>query len=308
MASLASIVARRQAAREKQKLGDKNVDIPWGQAIDLQLIDGEDSLKHALKNYDMMYWSLSEGKGAFPSHEFHSTMQVSRLVHKPWTGKGRIPRDQILSTGCIQWCVSHAFSGHSNILGKLNGTINAQVLVAALLLTVDGLTYIVPPDFDDDTLADIFMILLGGATFLQLFNMIGYMVVANLVNEPYTPGTGMYARVEADFYLNFLSITVYVGILFMIGALFCVAWGGSATVLYVLAPICVVIFSFFGYILYDTKAKSYELKKEAVYQFYEAFCEPDGRLSDKYLDMAYADHENLISESEGEHDIKKQEV
>ena len=298
MASMAAIIARRKASLERQKSGDKNVEIVYGQPIDLPLIDEEENLKHALKCYDTLYWTLSE-KGSFPSNEFHSTMRVSRLVYKPWTGKGRIPRDEILTTGCMKWCVSHAFAEHSHVLGKLNASMFGYILVSTLLLLVNGITYIVPPDFSTETLSDIFMVLIGTALFLQIFNVIGYIAIGSLINDSYTPAMSMLARVEADFYLSCLSITVYTAIACMIGAMFCVAYDGNVTVLYVLAPIVVVIFSFFGYLLYDTRAKSYELKKEAVYQFYEAYCEPDGRLTEKYLNMAYDSHDKLFVESEG---------
>jgi hypothetical protein len=68
-----------------------------------------------LKMYDALYWILNEKS---PSPEFNKRMNASRLMYKPWAGPGRIPRDEIMSTGGIQWCVTHAFNEARELMDR----------------------------------------------------------------------------------------------------------------------------------------------------------------------------------------------
>lgn len=273
-----------------KSLEDESQQRIFGQPMDFQLIDEEINLKTVLKLYDNLYWLFTE-KGSFPSAEFIKSFHASRFLGKGWNGEGRIPRENILETGCIDWCVGYAFSGANDLLGKIGSSNNNQILVSALLLSVTGAQYINPPNLDNDTFQIIVGALLGVATFIQLFNLVGYIAVANLINEPYTPALSMYARIEADFYMRFLSYTVYVGVGAFVSALIFIAYVGNIIDLYVMIPIVFPLIVFFCFILYTTTHIGFELRKETVYQFYEAFCEPDGRLTQKYLDIAYGDFE-----------------
>jgi len=322
--SIAAIFARREAAKRKKakalaagKLGagqgsegdrllggggggDAGDDRIFGQPLDFQLVDEEMNLKTVLKQYDNLFWLFNE-KGTFPSRDLAKALNPARFLQgKPWqNGDGRIPRDQIMNTGCIEWCVSHAFSNTNDHIGKLQSSNNNQILVAALLLSVTGGQYLNPQDLGDDTLQTIFVALLGAATFIQLFNLVGYIAVAQLINDPYSPALAMYARVEADFYVKFLSYTVYIGVGAFLAALILVSYVGNVIDLYVLVPIVFPLIVYFCYILYQTSHTGYELKRETVFEFYEAYCEPDGRLSQRWLDLVYDEFENLIKPQEG---------
>jgi len=318
--SIAAIFAKREAMKKrKAKLavnakgkseGDKLLvgaddgddameDRVFGQPMDFQLVDEETNLKTVLKQYDNLFWLFNE-KGTFPSREMIKLMNPARFMQgKEWqNGDGRIPRDQILLTGCIEWCVVHAFSGATDHVGKIQGSNNNQILVAALLLSVTGGQYLNPQDLGNDTLQTIFVALLGAATFIQLFNLVGYIAVVQLINEPYSPALSMYARVEAEFYIKFLSYTVYAGVGAFLAALILVAYVGNVIDLYVMVPLVFPLIIFFCYILYQTSRTGYELRKETVYEFYEAFCEPDGRLSQRWLDIVYNDFETLLKVSD----------
>lgn len=326
--SIAAIFAKREAAKKRKAklaadkakgLGGKNEgdkllggaddgddameDRVFGQPMDFQLVDEEANLKTVLKQYDNLFWLFNE-KGHFPSREMIKILSPGRFMQgKAWqNGDGRIPRDQIMYTGCIEWCVVHAFSGATDHVGKIQSSNNNQILVAALLLSVTGGQYLNPQDLGDDTLQTIFVALLGAATFIQLFNLVGYIAVAQLINDPYSPALSMYARVEADFYIKFLSYTVYAGVGAFLAALILVAYVGNVIDLYVMVPLVFPLIVFFCYILYQTSRTGYELRKETVYEFYEAFCEPDGRLSQRWLDIVYSDFETLLKVSDAGND------
>jgi len=321
--SIAAIFAKREAAKRKKakmaaeraksgqgegdrllsegddygSVEDDSIRV-YGQPFDFQLVDEEMNLKNVLKNYDNLFWLFNNEKGTFPSKDLVKSMNPGRFMGKPWSGEGRIPRDEIMRVGCIEWCVAHAFSGASDTVGKLQSCNNNQILVAALLLSVTGGQYLNPQDLGDDTLQTIFGALLGVATFVQLFNLVGYIAVAQLINEPYVPSLAMYARVEADFYARFLCYTVYFGVACFLASLIMVAYVGNPIDLYIMVPIVFPLIVFFCYILYDTSRAGYELRKESVYEFYEMYCEADGKLTQRYLDIAYGDWES-INKGEG---------
>ena len=315
--SIAAIFAKREAmkrkklklAQEKAKLGggggeadkllggnddDASLDRIYGQALDFQLVDEEMNLKTVLKMYDNLFWLFNE-QGTFPSRDLARRLNPARFLQGPaWkSGDGRVPREKIMSTGCIEWCVTHAFSGATDHIGKIQSSNNNQILVAALLLSVTAGQYLNPQDLGDDTLQTIFVALLGAATFVQLFNLVGYIAVVQLINDPYSPALSMYARVEAEFYITFLNYMVYIGVGAFLAALILVAYVGNVIDLYVMVPIVFPLIVFFCYILYSTSRTGYELKTETVYEFYEAFCEPDGRLSQRWLDLVYNEFETL---------------
>lgn len=157
---------KEQERRRKKKLGNLSFDIDekshllgtslyndddinakqsYGQPIDFALIDLDDNLKQVLKQYDCMYW-IFHATGQFPSKEFSLTMKAKRFLQLPFPKYGeRITRDKILETGCIDWCVAHAFSYQTDYIGKIQATNNNNILVSALLMSVTAPLYISPP-------------------------------------------------------------------------------------------------------------------------------------------------------------------
>lgn len=240
----------------------------YGQALDFHLIDEKMNLKTVLKMYDNMYWIFSE-KGIYPSLDFAQKFHPSRLLGRTWKGEGRIPREHILETGCLDWCVGYAFSNVNDHVGKVSGSNNNQILVSALLLAVTADAYMNPPSLDDETFQVIVGALLGVATFIQLFNLAAYIAVSNLINEPYMPSLSMFARCEADFYMRFLSYMVYLGVAAFVAALIFMAYVGNIIDLYVLLPLVLPLIVYFGIILYYTTESGAELRRETVFQFYE---------------------------------------
>lgn len=265
----------------------------YGQPLDFILIDTDDNLKPVLKMYDSMYWIFNE-TAKFPSQEFSLSMKAKRFLQLPFPENNeRITRDKILETGCIEWCVAHAFSGSSDYIGKIQATNNNNILVSALLMSVTAPLYISPPSFDEEVFAIIFSAVLGLATFIQLFNLVAFTAVSDLINQAYEPSLTMHARVEAEFYTAFLSYLVYTGVaLFMAGLLF-VAYVGSVVDLYIMLLVIPLI-GLFIYILISTSRIAKDLRRESVYQFYELYCEPDGKLLPQYLNLAYSDFEKQI--------------
>lgn len=164
-------------------------------------------------------------------------------------------------------------------------------------MSVTAPLYIAPPHFDSDVFTILFSALLGLASFFQLFNLVSYMAVVALINSAYSPALIFIARVEADFYMNILNTLVYVGVLMFMIALFFCAYVGNVIDLYVMLIVLPLIV-FFVYILVKTTEMSIELKRETSYQFYERFCEADGKLMPKYLNMVYKDYEDLLENEE----------
>ena len=253
----------------------------------------DDNLKPVLKMYDSMYWIFNE-TAKFPSQEFSLAMKAKRFLQLPFPENGeRVTRDKILETGCLEWCVAHAFSGTSDYIGKIQATNNNNILVSALLMSVTAPLYISPPSFDEDVFATIFSAVLGLATFIQLFNLVAFTAVSDLINQAYVPSLTMHARVEAEFYTTFLSYLVYTGVaLFMAGLLF-VAYVGSVIDLYIMLLV-VPLIGLFIYILISTTRIAKDLKRESVHQFYELYCEADGKLLIQYLNLVYNDFEEQI--------------
>jgi len=262
----------------------------YGQFLDFPLIDNEDNLKGALKKYDALYWIISDG-GRYPGAEFSFAIRASRFVQKPFP-PGRITRDKILEVGCVDWCVAHAFGEGGDLIGKYTGTINNQILVSALLMSVTAPLYISPPSFDSTLFSLTYSALLGLATFIQLFNLVAFTAVANLINQPYIPSLTMMARVESEFYMSILNPLVYTGVFLFMASLLFVAYVGNVIDLYILCSVLPLI-GLLIYILVKTGAVSGELRRETVFQFYEKYCEPNGKLLPVYLDMVYNDYEQL---------------
>jgi hypothetical protein len=199
-----------------------------GQHLDFNLIDTEDSVKEILKAYDAMYWLFNETATYRGFKAFAETSKASKFLLKPFPEGGvRVPRDQVLETGALNWCVAHAFSEKTEYIGKIQAYNTGYILVSAILLTVIGPSYILPPDFDNEYFGYIYTGLLGISTFVQLFNLVAFTAVGKLIDQPYVPSMTMLARVEAEFYLVLLNYFVYIGVfLFMIALLF-VAYVGS---------------------------------------------------------------------------------
>lgn len=176
-------------------------------------------------------------------------------------------------------------------------------------MSVTGPLYISPPTFEDDIFALIFSAVLGLATFIQLFNLVSFTAVANLINQPYVPSLTMVARIEAEFYLNFLNVLVYAGVGLFMGGLMFVAYVGNFIDLLIMLLVIPLI-GLFIYILVTTTSISLELRRESVYQFYEKYCDKDGRLLPVYLNLVYGGYEeqeeNLMNEAaSGEAEEKK---
>lgn len=104
----------------------------------------------------------------------------------------------------------------------------------------------------------------------------------------------MHARVEAEFYAIFLNYLIYIGVFLFITGLVVVAGVGSNTDLYVIMVITVPLIGLFVYILISTKKIGRNLQRESVYQFYEMYCDFEGRLLPQYLRLVYDDFDKQI--------------
>jgi len=265
-------------------------DRPYGQAIDFGVSADSGELANALKAYDAMYWIFT-GQGRYPGKALSMSYNASKFMQKPLPNPGeRIPRDKIMEVSCIDWCVQHAFGASADIIGKVSTYINNQILVSALLMSVTAPLFISPPTFENDWFQIIVSAVLGLSTFFQLFNLVAFTAVLNMINAPYTAAYTMLARVEAEFYLWFLNILVYAGVCMFMAAMLFVAYVGNVIDLYIMMPVVPLIFSF-GYILYVTTATATEFRRESVYQFYERYCEYDGKLKMEFLNLVYYDYE-----------------
>jgi hypothetical protein len=216
----------------------------YGQAIDFVRIDDKKALKKILKSYDALYWTFN-GSGRYPgSRQFALIIKAARFILKPFPeGRIRVSREEVLETGFLNWCVAGAFAASSGYIGKIQKASNSSALVAAMLLVVFSFHYILPPEFDDDSngtlFADITTGLLGLSTFTQLFNMVGFISIGKFINQPHVPSMVMLARVEADFYMSLLEVTVYLGVAFFMAALLVLAYVGSTW--YVVRTTCAYI-------------------------------------------------------------------
>ena len=263
-----------------------------GQAIDFAEVDDEGNLKNALKAYDAMYWIFTN-QGKYPGPSFSIAYQATKFLQKPLPNVGeRIPREKIMEVSCIDWCVAHAFGANNDLIGKASSYINNQILVSALLMSVTAPLFISPPSFEDPWFQVIVSAVLGLATFFQLFNLVAFTALLNMINAPYTASYTMLARVEAEFYIWFLNILVYAGVCMFMSAMLFVAYVGNIIDLYIMMPV-VPLIGLFAYILYITSVTSREFQRETVYQFYQRYCEYDGKLRPEFLDMVYKDYESL---------------
>jgi len=216
----------------------------YGQPIDFVWIDNPSSLKKILKRYDALYWIFHEAATYPGSKEFSVVVKAARFLLKPYPeGRARVPREEVLETGYLNWCVAGAFAERSDYIGKIQEYNNSSALVAAMLLVVVSFHYILPPEFDDDSngtlFADITTGLLGLSTFIQLFNMVGFISIVKFINQPHVPSLVMFARVEADFYLSLLGVFVYLGVAFFMAAVLVLAYVGSTW--YVVRTTCAYI-------------------------------------------------------------------
>lgn len=264
----------------------------YGQQIDFAVIDDIGNLKQALKAYDALYWIFTN-EGRYPGKAFSMAYKAIKFMQKPLPMEGsRIVREKILEISCIDWCVAAAFGSSSDHIGKVCTYINNQILVSALLMSVTAPLFISPPAFDNEWFNIITSAVLGLATFFQLFNLVAFTALLNMINGPYVASLTMLARVEAEFYLNFLNILVYAGVLMFMAAMLFVAYVGNVIDLYIMTPVVLLIFGF-CYILYSSSWTSAEFRRESVFNFYERYCEYDGRLKTEFMNMVYADYESL---------------
>ena len=263
-----------------------------GQALDFSEVDNEGNLKGALKAYDAMYWIFTN-QGKYPGPKFSIAYQATKFLQKPLPNVGeRIPREKIMEISCIDWCVAHAFGASNDLIGKASSYVNNQILVSALLMSVTAPLFLSPPSFDDPCFQVIVTAVLGLATFFQLFNLVAFTALLNMINAPYTASYTMLARVEAEFYILFLNILVYAGVCMFMSAMLLVAYVGNIIDLYIMMPV-VPLIGLFIYILYITSITSREFQRETVYQFYQRYCEYDGKLRSEFLDMVYSDFESM---------------
>jgi hypothetical protein len=292
----ALLSGKRDKNADEGGSGDKSADYgafkqrPYGQAIDFAVSADVGTLKGMLRSYDVMWWVFTN-QGRYPSKAFSLAYQAVKFMQKPLPNVGeRIPRDKILEVSCIDWCVAHAFGESSDHIGKVCTYINNQILVSALLMSVTAPLFISPPEFENAWFEIIVSAVLGLATFFQLFNLVAFTALLNMINAPYVASYTMLARVEAEFYLWFLNLLVYAGVCMFMAAMLFVAYVGNVIDLYIMMPVVPLIFSF-GYILYVTTATATEFRRESVYQFYERYCEYDGKLKMEFLNLVYYDYE-----------------
>ena len=240
----------------------------YGQAIDFNVAADDGELRSALKAYDAMYWIFT-GQGRWPGKALSMSYNAAKFLQQPLPNPGqRISRDKIMEVSCIDWCVQHAFGASADIIGKVSTYVNSQILVSALLMSVTAPLFISPPEFENDWFQIIVSAVLGLSTFFQLFNLVAFTAVLNMINAPYTAAYTMLARVEAEFYLWFLNILVYAGVCMFMAAMLFVAYVGNIIDLYIMTPV-VGLLILFGYLLYITSVTGMEFRRESTFQFYE---------------------------------------
>lgn len=233
-----------------------------GQPFDLALVDDSGALKTILQRYDCLHWIFNNENATYPTKNFTNAVQAARFLQKPFQTDGRVPREKILETGCIDWCVAHALN--ADLIGKYQGTVNNQILVSALLLGLIGQVYLNAPKFDSDLFNIIEGALLGLSTFFQLFCLVAFMAVGNMINQPYVPSLAMYARIEAEFYMGILGVLMYAGVAFFMGSLFFVSYVGNVIDFYITLPSMLLLLVFL-YIVYSTDRLSKEMRRETAF-------------------------------------------
>lgn len=255
----------------------------YGQAIDFELLSNEDEI---LKRYDAMYWLLTE-RGRYPSTIFMRYILPGNNCN-PFPKGRRLKREECLELGCLDWCVAHALNGDSgsNYIGEIQQQLNYVILQAALLLTITGPEFISPPSFASSYMTHTFSGIMGFSAFLYLTTIILATTMSNYINKPYVPSLTMLARIEANNYIKLMSLMLYTASTAFVVAFLLVAYERSPIDFYAQLYVIAIII-FLACVIYQNVVAGLELQRESVWQFYERFCDADGRLMQKYLDSIY---------------------
>ena len=242
----------------------------------IPILDTLDELE-VLKRYNMMFRLLACSKGIWG---LKGTFIQEELTEKD-IGKN-------IQETILEWSCLYGLEGDGYVK-ELHTNVQYIVLQAALILTITFGLFVNMPEFSDDSMARAFSALIGFSVIAHFGCVIASTVLVGYINRAPSDPSAFLAFLDMAPMFVVINISNYISDICAILGLILLGYDRN-----LIDGIIVTVFAglmvFFIVQFVLTNWPNMSRKQDTEYlNFYRKYCDKNGELKDKYLDMIYGD-------------------
>jgi hypothetical protein len=192
-----------------------------------------------------------------------------------------------IQTTIVDWSVSQALQG-SDAIEEMNMNLSYTVLQAALILTITIPLYINVPEFSSPSFTRAFSAVVGFSAFSHVLVLLGCTIQTFIFSRPYSDADTYLQRIECYGLILFIVAMNYVALVSGLVATLIAGFGryfvDGAVQLYLVGFLVYI-----GFIFVNAVQRTGHNQDIRILRFYKKYCDIDGQLKDKYIEMLRKD-------------------